>query len=76
MPSNACLDGSPKVDHLETLLSGDDSLKLVSLMHVNNEIGNILDLQLIGNLSKSYNALFHSDAVQEVDAYFGTNDLF
>ena len=66
-------DGSPKVDHLETLLSGDDSLKLVSLMHVNNEIGNILDLQLIGNLTKSYNALFHSDAVQGIGHF--TYDL-
>ena len=41
-------------------------MKLVSLMHINNEIGNILDLQLVGNLTKSYGALFHSDAVQGI----------
>ena len=59
-------NGSPKVSSLENLLSADDSIKLVSLMHINNEIGNILDLQLIGNLTKTYGALFHSDAVQGI----------
>ena len=37
-------DGSPKLDHLESILEADDTLKLVSLMHINNEIGNVLDL--------------------------------
>ena len=57
-------NGLPKISSLEKLLSADDSMKLVSLMHINNEIGNILDLHLIGNLTKAYGALFHSDAVQ------------
>ena len=35
-------------------------------MHVNNEIGNILDIKRVGILCKEYNALFHSDAVQSV----------
>lgn len=58
--------GCPEISHLDALLSSDDSLKLVSLMHVNNEIGNILDLQEIGNLTKKYGAFFHSDAVQGI----------
>ncbi len=37
---------------------------LVSLMHGNNEIGNLLDIQAVGELCKEYNALFHSDTVQ------------
>jgi len=59
-------NGLPKISCLEKLLSADDSMKLVSLMHINNEIGNILDLQLVGNLTKSYGALFHSDVVQGI----------
>jgi len=37
---------------------------LVSVMHGNNEIGNLLDLELVGNLCKDHNALFHTDMVQ------------
>ena len=37
---------------------------LVSLMHGNNEIGNLLDIQAVGELCKEHNALFHSDTVQ------------
>ena len=59
-------NGLPKISSLEKLLSADDSMKLVSLMHINNEIGNIIDLHLIGNITKSYGALFHSDAVQGI----------
>ena len=35
-------NGLPKLSSLEKLLSADDSMKLVSLMHINNEIGNIV----------------------------------
>ena len=59
-------NGSPSLDHLETLLDQDDSLKLVSLMHINNEIGNVLDLDQVGGLCKSKGAYFHTDAVQGV----------
>ncbi|MGX1929462.1 cysteine desulfurase family protein [Flagellimonas sp. 2504JD4-2] len=61
--------GNPKMDHLEELLDADDSKKMVSLMHVNNEIGNIIDIQAIGELCKEKGALFHSDTVQSVGHY-------
>ena len=59
-------DGSPKLDHLESILEADDTLKLVSLMHINNEIGNLLDLDRVGALCKAKCAYFHTDAVQGV----------
>jgi len=58
--------GNPDPSHLESLLSKDDSKKLVSLMHINNEIGNILDLEAISGICKKHNALFHSDTVQSI----------
>ena len=51
-------NGNPKLDHLEVLLKQDDSKKLVSLMHVNNEIGNKIDIDAFCKLSKDHNALF------------------
>ena len=62
-------NGSPSLDHLEILLDQDDSHKLVSLMHINNEIGNVLDLDQVGGLCKSKGAYFHTDAVQGVGHY-------
>jgi cysteine desulfurase len=61
--------GAIHMDHLEELLAGSKSKTLVSLMHVNNEIGNILDIDAVGLLCKKYEALFHSDAVQGVAHY-------
>ena len=61
--------GNPDMAHLETLLQSDDSKKLVSLMHVNNEIGNKIDLEAITLLSKKYGALVHSDTVQSLGHY-------
>ena len=62
-------NGNPKLDHLEALLTQDDSKKLVSLMHVNNEIGNITDIEAIGKLCREHGALFHSDTVQSIGHY-------
>ncbi len=61
------IDKSGQIDytHLERLLA-NDSKTLVSLMHVNNEIGNLLDIKRVANLCKTYKALFHSDTVQSV----------
>lgn len=49
---------------LEELLKASDKKTLVSLMHANNEIGNIINLKQVAQLCKEYNALFHSDTVQ------------
>ena len=51
---------------LEEQLKASDKKTLVSLMHANNEIGNILDIKAVADLCKKYNALFHSDTVQTV----------
>jgi cysteine desulfurase len=51
---------------LELLLKKSEEKCLVTLMHANNEIGNILDIHAVGNLCKEYGAIFHSDTVQTV----------
>ena len=58
-------DGSIDVTYLAELLS-QDVTTLVSLMHVNNEVGVVLDLERIAIICKEHNALFHSDTVQSV----------
>ena len=64
------LNGQGEIDyiHLESLL-GSSQKTLVSLMHINNEIGNILDIKRVAQLCKANNALFHSDTVQSVGHY-------
>lgn len=52
-------------NHLEELLK-DSQPTLISLMHVNNEVGTVLDLKKVADLAQQYNALFHSDTVQSV----------
>lgn len=59
-------EGNPEIGHLKSLLAADDSKKLVSLMHVNNEVGNKIDLEVICTLCKEHGALFHSDTVQSI----------
>ncbi len=61
--------GTPDYHHLEKLLQESDKKTLVSLMHINNEIGNRLDIDRVGNLCKKYKALFHSDCVQSIGHY-------
>ncbi len=65
------LDACGCVDyaHLESLLQNSDAKTLVSLMHVNNEIGTILDIERVAKLCKANNALFHSDTVQSIGHY-------
>lgn len=60
--------GHVDLAHLEELLS-QDTPTLVSLMHANNEIGNLLDLKLVGQLCKKHHAFFHSDTVQTMGHY-------
>ncbi|MBN8786821.1 MAG: cysteine desulfurase [Terrimonas sp.] len=62
-------DGHIDIDNLEQLLAGSEAKTLVTLMHGNNEIGNVLDLHAVGNLCKLYGAIFHSDTVQTVGHY-------
>ncbi|MEX1240944.1 MAG: cysteine desulfurase family protein [Cyclobacteriaceae bacterium] len=64
------LDGKGHVEmaHLDSLLQQNDHA-LVSLMHANNEIGNLLDLQQVSELAEKHHAYFHSDTVQAVGHY-------
>ena len=63
---NILPDGHIDMDNLQTLLAESNTKCLVTLMHANNEIGNMLDLHAVGNLCKKYGAIFHSDTVQTV----------
>ncbi len=63
---NILPNGHVDMEHLEELLASSDEKTLVTLMHANNEIGNITDIHAVGNLCKMYNAIFHSDTVQTV----------
>ncbi|WP_291286224.1 cysteine desulfurase family protein [Flavobacterium sp.] len=62
---NINADGSIDVTHLSNLLA-EKKKTIVSLMHINNETGTVLDLDRVGVICKQYNALFHSDTVQSV----------
>ena len=61
--------GNVDYDNLELILKTSNSKTLVSLMHINNELGNILDIYLVSNLCIKYKSLFHSDTVQSVGHY-------
>lgn len=61
-------DGHIDLDHLEELLSNNERT-FVSLMHANNEIGNLLPLRQVGEICQKYNAIFHSDTVQTMGHY-------
>jgi cysteine desulfurase len=62
-------DGHVDLEDLEKQLASHEDRCLVTLMHANNEIGNLLDIDAVGNLCKKYNAIFHSDCVQTVGHY-------
>ena len=63
-------DGSIDLIHLETILNSSNKKALVSLMYINNEIGNILDVRNVSSLCKASDALFHSDSVQIPEEFF------
>jgi cysteine desulfurase len=58
-------NGKIDITDLVELLS-QETKTLVSLMHVNNETGTVLDLERVGRICKQYNVLFHSDTVQSL----------
>jgi cysteine desulfurase len=58
-------NGEIDITDLVELLS-QETKTLVSLMHVNNETGTVLDLERVGRICKQYNVLFHSDTVQSL----------
>lgn len=60
--------GNIDYTHLEELLKGNER-SLVSLMHANNELGTLSDIERIGDLCESYNAIYHADTVQAMGHY-------
>jgi cysteine desulfurase len=61
-------DGHVELDHLQSLLQANPK-SLVSLMHANNELGNLLDIRKVAELCDEHGAFFHSDTVQTVGHY-------
>ena len=61
-------NGHVDMQDLDLLLRKTDNA-LISLMHANNEIGNLLDIQTVSELAERYHAYFHSDTVQAVGHY-------
>jgi cysteine desulfurase len=62
-------NGEVDYEHLEELLKNQPSKTLVTLMHANNEIGTLLDIERVGRLCQQYDAFFHSDCVQTIGHY-------
>lgn len=62
------VEGALDLNHLESLLRAYPGA-LVSLMHGNNEIGNLLSLDIVGTICREYKAVFHSDTVQTMGHY-------
>lgn len=60
--------GKLSIPHLESLLSANDKV-FVSVMHGNNEIGNLNDIQEISDVCCRYGAIFHTDTVQSMGQY-------
>ena len=63
---NILPNGHIDLVHLETLLINNTGKAIVSIMHANNEIGNMIDLFEVGSICKKHHAYFHSDTVQTV----------
>lgn len=69
--------GHIDLEHLEELLAGSPDRTVVTLMHANNEIGNLLKIKAVGELCRKYDAIFHSDTVQTVGHYpFNLKDIY
>ena len=55
-------DGAITLDMLKKHIK--DETILVSLMHINNELGSVTDIEEIGNFTRENNIIFHVDAAQ------------
>jgi cysteine desulfurase len=60
--------GNLDLEHLEEILSSQPRT-LVSIMHANNEIGTLNDIEKIGEICRKHDAIFHSDTVQTMGHY-------
>lgn len=60
--------GNIDLKHLEEILSSHNR-SFVSLMHANNEIGTLTDIETVGEICKKYKAIFHCDTVQTIGHY-------
>ena len=63
---NILPNGHIDMNHLAEILQNCNEKCLVTLMHANNEIGNMFDIHAVGNLCKQHHAIFHCDTVQTV----------
>lgn len=60
--------GHIDLEHLKELLANNEKT-IVTLMHANNEIGNLLDINAVAQLCKEHDAYFHCDMVQTIGHY-------
>lgn len=60
--------GNIDLNQLEELLAKNPR-SLVSIMHANNEIGNLTDIKRVSEICQQFNAIFHSDTVQTMGHY-------
>jgi len=54
--------------HLEELLQNNERT-FVSLMHANNELGTLTDIERVGEICETYHAIYHCDTVQTMGHY-------
>lgn len=66
---NLLPNGHIDLNNLEEQLASQNQKCLITLMHANNEIGNLLSIKAVSDLCKKYGAIFHSDCVQTVGHY-------
>ncbi|MDP2412788.1 cysteine desulfurase family protein [Daejeonella sp.] len=60
--------GTIDYQHLEEILNTNER-SFVSLMHANNELGTLTDIERVGELCEKYHAIFHCDTVQSMGHY-------
>jgi cysteine desulfurase len=62
-------NGRIDLDNLTEILRGSTAKTLVTLMHANNEVGTLIDLEKVSQICAEHDALFHSDTVQTMGYY-------